>query len=139
DSADRPADLAAAYRQMYWDWVDARHKGGGAAVPVTSFDAASHNYSWDWDGVHLVQTHRFPGDTGYGLASSVGWLANDLQQHAADGQPVFLFHHYAMDAFGTQDRWWTANDRTAYRNALRGYRIADIIAGHTHYAMQYDW
>ena len=37
---------------------------------MTSFDSASHAYSWDFDRVHLVMTHRFPGDVGYGLASA---------------------------------------------------------------------
>jgi len=139
DDADRPPDLAAAYRAAFWAYVDSRHRGAGAPVPVTRFDDASHNYSWDFDGVHLVQTHRFPGDTGHGLASSLDFLASDLEQHASDGRPVFVFHHYGMDAFGTQDRWWTAADRGAYRDALSGYNVAGIIAGHSHYAMQYEW
>src|SRR5262249_21662050 len=64
DSADRSPNVAAAYRAMYWEYVDSRHRGPGAPVPTTAFDDASHNYSWDWDGVHLVQTHRFAGDVG---------------------------------------------------------------------------
>jgi cytolysin (calcineurin-like family phosphatase) len=139
DDADRPPDLGAAYRALYWSWVDSRHKGPNAPVPVTAFDAASHSYSWDWDGVHFVQTHRCPGDVGYGLANDLGFIQQDLHDHAGDGRPVFFFHHYAMDAFGTQDRWWTQAMRDAYRQALRGYHIAAILAGHTHFAMQYDW
>ena len=139
DDADRPPDLGAAYRNQIWAYVDARHKGGGAPVPVTAYDAASHAYSWDVAGVHFVQLHRFPGDTNYGLTSSLGFLANDLSQRAGDGKPVFLFHHYAMDAFGTQDRWWTAAQRAAYRNVLGSYNVAAIIAGHSHGAMQYTW
>jgi cytolysin (calcineurin-like family phosphatase) len=139
DDADRPPDLGAAYRNQIWSYVDSRHKGGGAPVAVSAFDAASHAYSWDVAGVHFVQLHRFPGDTNYGLASSLGFLASDLQQRASDGRPVFLFHHYGMDAFGTQDRWWTAAQRAAYRAVLGSYNVAAIIAGHSHGAMKYTW
>jgi cytolysin (calcineurin-like family phosphatase) len=139
DSADRAAPVADAYRAQYWSWVDSRHKGAGAPVPVGSFDAASHAYSWDFAGVHMIQTHRFPGDAGYGLTSSLGFLKSDLAAHAADGRPVFIFHHYGMDAFGTNGQWWNAADRAAYRDALKGYTISGIITGHTHYAMQYTW
>ncbi|HVK75326.1 MAG TPA: metallophosphoesterase [Kofleriaceae bacterium] len=139
DDADRGPTLGAAYRAMYWAYVDGRHAGPNAPVPVTSFDPASHAYSWDVGGVHLVQTHRFPGDRNYGLASSLDFLRADLAAHAADGRPVVVFHHYGMDAFGTQDRWWTAAQRAAYREVLRGYHVAAIFAGHSHGAMQYQW
>ena len=139
DSADRPPALAEEYRKQYWAYVDSRHKGGGAPVPSINFDGGSHNYSWNWDDVHLVQTHRFAGDDEYGLTNSIGWLKDDLAAHAGDGRPVFLFHHYGMDAFGTQDRWWTAPERSAYRGALDGYNVSGIVTGHTHFAMQYEW
>jgi cytolysin (calcineurin-like family phosphatase) len=139
DSADRGPELATQYRNEAWAFVDSRHKGAGAPVPVTNFDAASHAYSWDFGGVHFIQTHRFPGDRNYGLQSSLSFVSADLKQHASDGRPVFIFHHYGMDAFGTQERWWTAADRSAYRSALNGYNIAGIVAGHSHGAMQYTW
>jgi cytolysin (calcineurin-like family phosphatase) len=44
-----------------------------------------------------------------------------------------------MDGFGTQERWWTAGQRTAYRNTLNGYNVSAIFAGHSHGAMQYTW
>jgi cytolysin (calcineurin-like family phosphatase) len=139
DDADRAPDLAAQYRDQAWAYVDSRYKGSAAPVPVTRFDAASHAYSWDFGGAHFVQVHRFAGDTGHGLASSLPFLSADLKDNASDGRPVFVFHHYGMDAFGTQDRWWTAAQRTAYRNALNGANVAAIFAGHSHAAMQYTW
>ncbi len=138
-SADRGEPLASQYRAMYWTFVDERHKGPGAPVPVTSFDGASHSYSWDWDEVHLIQTHLFPGDTNYGLSSNLSFVQSDLAARAADGRPVFLFHHYGMDAFGTQDRWWTAAQRTSYRNVLSDYNVISIFVGHSHAAFQYEW
>jgi cytolysin (calcineurin-like family phosphatase) len=139
DTADRAPDVADAYRAQYWAWIDSRHQGPGAPVPVTNFDAASHAYSWDFDDVHLIQVHRFAGDQQYGLTSSLDFLKADLASHAADGRPVFVFHHYGMDAFGTNGQWWSDADRSAYRDALRGYHVSAIFTGHTHYAMQYTW
>jgi cytolysin (calcineurin-like family phosphatase) len=139
DDADRPPDLGAQYRAQFWAYVDARHQGPGAPVAVTRFDAGSHAYAWDIGGVHFIQVHRFAGDRGYGLPSSLGFVRDDLAAGAADGRPVFLFHHYGMDPFGREPRWWTDADRRAYRDALRGYAVAGIFAGHSHGAMQYEW
>ena len=139
DDADRPPSLAESYRAMYWAFVDSRHKGPNAPVPVTAFDNASHAYSWDVGDVHFVQAHRFAGDTGHGLPSSLGFVDADLDQRAGATRPVFLFHHYGMDAFGTQDRWWTQADRDAYRAELTGYAVSAIFVGHSHAAFQYTW
>jgi cytolysin (calcineurin-like family phosphatase) len=108
-------------------------------VPVTRFDTASHAYSFDFDGVHLVQVHRFAGDTQYGLASGLPFLEQDLKLGASDGRPVLLFHHYGMDAFGTQDRWWTQAERDAYRSTLADYHVSAIFVGHSHAAFNYTW
>jgi cytolysin (calcineurin-like family phosphatase) len=137
DSADRPPALADQYRAQYWAYVDGRHKATSAPVPVGRFDAASHAYSWDVAGVHFVQLHRKPGDRNYGLPSSLDFLRQDLA--ASTGRPVFLFHHYGMDPFGTQDRWWTAAERTEYRSILRGKNVAGVFVGHSHAAFHYTW
>jgi cytolysin (calcineurin-like family phosphatase) len=138
-SADRGEPLASTYRALQWAHVDARHAGPNAPVKVTSFDAASHAYSFDFDGVHLVQLHRFAGDVEYGLGSSIGFLQKDLKEHASDGRPVILFHHYGMDTFGTEDRWWTQAQRDIYRNSLNGYHVSAVIVGHSHAAFNYGW
>jgi cytolysin (calcineurin-like family phosphatase) len=139
DTADRDPATADAYRAQYWQYVDSRHEGPSAPVPTTSYDPASHAYSWDFDRVHLIMTHRFLGDVGYGLASAAPFVADDLKKHASDGRPVVLFHHYGMDAFGTNGQWWTPADRDAYRALLSGYGVTAIFTGHSHYAMQYSW
>jgi cytolysin (calcineurin-like family phosphatase) len=139
DTADRDDATADAYRATYWQFIDSHYKGPSAPIPVTNFDPGSHAYSWDWGGVHLIMTHRFAGDTEYGLASALPWLQADLQQYASDGRPVFIFHHYGMDAFGTDGQWWTPDDRLAYRTLLTGYHITADMVGHTHYAFSYSW
>ncbi len=139
DDADRPPALSSEYRQAFWNYVDSRHSGPNAPVPVSNFDSASHSYSWDFDRVHLIQAHRFPGDQGHGLSSSVKFLGDDLQNHASDGRPVFMFHHYGMDEFGSEARWWSETDRATYRSTINGFNIAGIFAGHSHFATQYNW
>ena len=44
-----------------------------------------------------------------------------------------------MDPFGTEPRWWTDDDRSAYRAILKGYHVAALIVGHTHAAFNYSW
>ena len=139
DTADRDPATADAYRATYWQYIDSRYRGPSAPVPVTSFDPASHSYSWDFDGVHLVMMHRFAGDTEYGLPSDLGFVAADLKKFASDGRPVVLFHHYGMDAFGTNGQWWTPEQRAAYRDLLTGYHVTADFSGHSHYAMEYGW
>src|SRR5690606_72217 len=56
----------------------------------------------NWGGLHLVQTHRFAGDTGHGALSSLPWLKQDLAANAADGRLVVLFQHYGWDTFSTE-------------------------------------
>ncbi len=70
---------------------------------------------------------------------SLGWLASDLKQHASDGRAVVVFHHYGMDAFGTDGQWWSAADRFNYRSLLTGYHVSAVMTGHTHYAFGYGW
>ena len=67
-------------RQRMWNYVEERHKGKHAPAPVSNFDAVSRNYSWDWENIHLVQTHRFAGDIENGQASSIKWLEEDMKK-----------------------------------------------------------
>ena len=136
---DRTDLLADSYRQQMWEYVASRHAGAAAPVPVASFDAASGDYSVDFDRVHVVQTHKWAGDTTHGHASGLDWLAADLAAHAADGRPVVIVEHYGMDAFGTDGDWWSAADREALHAAIASYDVVAIFAGHSHAAMMYLW
>jgi cytolysin (calcineurin-like family phosphatase) len=139
------------YRREMRDYVEVNHRAGvffKPPVPVTSYDVDTDCYSWDWGGLHLVQTHRFAGDTGHGAVSSLPWLKQDLATYAADGRPVILFQHYGWDVFsierwdaakGTFDddgagapHWWSEADRQALLAALRGYNVIGIFHGHQH-------
>src|SRR5262249_52526368 len=134
DMDDPPSMTNPSWKTVGWDLVDAHHKGKNAPVPVGAFDDASHTYSWDHGGVHFVHSNRCPDDPSEGLPSNIPFIKKDLAKSAADGRPVFFFHHFGFDAFGTQDRWWTAAQRANYGNAVVPYNVAAMVVGHSHYA-----
>ncbi|QND59653.1 metallophosphoesterase [Mesorhizobium huakuii] len=139
------------YRRELRDYVEVNHRAGvffKPPVPATDYDVDTDCYSWDWGGLHLVQTHRFAGDTGHGAESSLPWLKQDLATYAADGRPVILFQHYGWDTFSTErwnpakktydddgsgaPHWWSEADRQALLAALKGYNVVGIFHGHQH-------
>ncbi len=139
------------YRREMRDYVEINHRPGiffKPPVPATDYDMDSDCYSWDWGGLHLVQAHRFAGDTGHGVPSGLPWLKRNLAAFASDGRPVVLFQHYGWDAFSVerwdpakvtfdddgagQPHWWSEADRQALLSALRGYNVVGIFHGHQH-------
>ena len=59
------------------DYVEVNHRTSvffKPPVPVGNYDVDTDCYSWDWGGLHLVQTHRFAGDVGHGAVSGLPWL-----------------------------------------------------------------
>ncbi|RWC38171.1 MAG: metallophosphoesterase [Mesorhizobium sp.] len=139
------------YRRELRDYVEVNHRAGvffKPPVPATDYDIDTDCYSWDWGGLHLIQTHRFAGDTGHGAESSLPWLKQDLATYAADGRPVILFQHYGWDIFSIErwdaakksydddgagaPHWWSEADRQALLAALKGYNVVGIFHGHQH-------
>jgi cytolysin (calcineurin-like family phosphatase) len=139
------------YRRELRDYVEVNHRTGvffKPQVPADSYDVDSDCYSWNWGGLHCVQTHRFAGDTGHGASSGLPWLKQDLAANAADGRPVVLFQHYGWDAFSIEvwdkarrqyddsgngvAHWWSEADRQALLAALKGYNVVAIFHGHQH-------
>jgi cytolysin (calcineurin-like family phosphatase) len=139
------------YRRELRDYVEVNHRPGvffKPPVPATEYDVDTDCYSWDWGGLHLVQTHRFAGDIGHGVPSSLPWLKQDLATYAGDGRPVIIFQHYGWDTFSTErwdpakrtyddegsgkPHWWGEADRQALLAALKGYNVIAIFHGHQH-------
>jgi cytolysin (calcineurin-like family phosphatase) len=148
---DGPPPHVDWYRRELRDYVELNHRESvffKPPVPVTNYDVASDNYSWDWGGLHLVQAQRFAGDTTKGAISGLPWLRNDLATSAADGRPVILFQHYGWDPFSTErwnpakqtfddegsgaPHWWSPQDRQALVSVLKGYNVIGIFHGHQH-------
>lgn len=139
------------YRRELRDYVEVNHRPGvffKPPVPATEYDVDTDCYSWDWGGLHLVQTHRFAGDTGHGAISSLPWLKQDLATYAGDGRPIILFQHYGWDTFSIErwdpakraydddgagrPHWWGEADRQALVAALKAYNVIAIFHGHQH-------
>ena len=124
-------------RQRMWNYVEARHKGENAPVPVSNFDAASRNYSWDWGNLHMVQTHLFAGATSDDQPSSLQWLEKDLRKNGSDGRPIVIIQHYGFDRWAL--KWWTDKEREDLFILLKKYNVVAIFAGHSHYAENLKW
>ncbi|RWM08315.1 MAG: metallophosphoesterase [Mesorhizobium sp.] len=139
------------YRRELRDYVEVNHRPGvffKPPVPATEYDVDTDCYSWDWGGLHLIQTHRFAGDTGHGAPSSLPWLKQDLATYAGDGRPVVIFQHYGWDTFSTErwdpvkrtydddgsgrPHWWGEAERQALLAAISGYNVIAVFHGHQH-------
>ncbi|NNE05810.1 MAG: hypothetical protein HKO64_05985 [Xanthomonadales bacterium] len=138
-----PRDL---YRDRMWEYVRQRHSGAEAPVSVDDFDPGSHSYSWSWGGVHLVQLHRFGGDTRHELPSSLPWLRRNLERHASDGRPVVLFQHYGFESGNSIGRSrnsrskWTPTEMNRYAQVIKGYNVLGLFHGHDHWSQRpYRW
>ncbi|MHA6684546.1 metallophosphoesterase [Mesorhizobium sp. A556] len=139
------------YRREMRDYVEVNHRPSvffKPAVPAGNYDVESDCYSWDWGGLHLVQTHRFAGDVGHGAVSGLSWLKDDLANNASDGRPIVLFQHYGWDTFSLEKwdpaarifddqgtgpaHWWSRAEQDALLAALKGYNVVGIFHGHQH-------
>lgn len=148
---DGPAAHRDWYRRELRDYVELNHRSTvffKPPVPVTNYDTESDCYSWDWGNVHLVQTHRFAGDTNKGAVSGLGWLAEDLATYASNRKPVILFQHYGWDIFSTEawdptthkfdqngagpPHWWSENARAEMMKTIQPYNVIALFHGHQH-------
>ena len=139
------------YRREMRDYVELNHRATvfyKPPVPADSYDVPSDSYSWNWGGLHLVQLHRFGGDTARGAISGLDWLASDLATYAGDGRPVIVFQHYGWDPFSVErwdpvartfddqgagaSHWWTPEQRQALLARLKGYNVIAVFHGHEH-------
>ncbi|TCL74992.1 metallophosphoesterase [Rhizobium sp. BK251] len=139
------------YRDELRDYVRLNHKPSvffKPLVPVDSYDTLSDSYSWNWGGLHLVQLHRYGGDTNKRAASGLEWLRRDLALYASDGRPVVMFQHYGWDPFSLErwdpanrtfsdtgsgtPHWWDDAERDALFGIIRGYNVVGIFHGHEH-------
>ena len=147
------------YRRELRDYVEMNHRSSvffKPPVPVTNYDPITDNYSWDWGGLHLVQTHKFAGDVSKGAIDSLPWLKADLAAYAGDGRPVVLFQHFGWDPFSTEvwdpaartfddtgdgePHWWSEAQREALHAAIRDYNVVAVFHGHQHEsALVYSW
>lgn len=105
------------------------------------------HYSWDWGGVHFVALGIVVGDAPevtrtrrYAPLGSLPFLKQDLQTHVGtSGRPVVLVHHVDVHRYSeavpddkVKHAEWDYGDAHAFHAALKPYRIAATMCGHTH-------
>jgi len=113
-----------------------RNKNRNTAVNVS--DNGLH-YSWDWDDVHFVNVNVYAGGKG-DARDSLSFLQKDLAQRAgASGRPVVILQHYGFDKVSLEDRWWKQDDRDAFYNVVKKYKVVAIFSGHEHLCHRVVW
>lgn len=112
------------------------------------------HYSWDWGPVHFVALGIVVGDAPevtrkrrYAPFGSLPFLIEDLAAHVgASGRPVVLLHHVDLHRYSAvvddekvRHHEWDYGDARAYFEALKPYRVAATICGHTHVRKLLRW
>ena len=112
------------------------------------------HYSWDWAGVHFVNLGIVVGGANgverprrFAPLDSLPFLIADLAEHVGDSRrPVVLTHHidvarYCAPALPEKaaSNEWDYADMLAYHDAIKRYRIAAILYGHTHARRIFEW
>ncbi len=106
----------------------------------------SLNYSWTWQGVHMVMLNTWAGDKNLAFAAGsdgLTWLANDLLFNVGTtGAPVILFQHYTLgdvhsdnDSNGNNQETrveWTTSDYHKFWSIIQPYNVIGFFSGHTH-------
>jgi hypothetical protein len=148
-----PADSEDGQRA--WDYVMNRainlhmdRNATGCLIGVDSgcldeFDlGGSLNYSWDWEGVHMIMLNTWAGDRTNIYQppigqNGLGWLSNDLAKAVGNsGRPVILFQHYGANdvqaAAQTIGNPWGQAEVDSLGAVIQGYNVIALFSGHSH-------
>lgn len=123
---------------------------------VENVSANGVHYSWDWAGVHFVNLGIVVGEVAdvkrrrrYNPLGSLEFLKADLKAKVGDsGRPVVITHHVDMLRYAqplpVEDKKamgmeWDPADVSGFHAALKGYKIAAILYGHTHVRNVFRW
>lgn len=123
---------------------------------VTNVSKNGLHYSWDWGNVHFVnlgivvgQVEEVKRKRRYDPLGSLEFLIADLKAKVGDsGRPVVITHHVDMlryaqplpvDDKKAQGMEWDPADVKGFYEALKGYRVAAILYGHTHARNVFRW
>ncbi|MFO0880904.1 MAG: metallophosphoesterase [Gemmataceae bacterium] len=133
--------------------IIARNKSRPGVVNVSNNGV---HYSWDWGGVHFVNLGIVVGQVAdvkrrrrYGPLGSLDFLISDLKDKVGtSGRPVVITHHvdvlrYALplpvETKKAEGMEWDPVDVRGFHEAIKGYRIAAILYGHTHARNVFRW
>eukprot|EP00775_Hariotina_reticulata_P012965 gene12965-13094_t len=93
---------------------------------VTSFDAGSMAYSFDYDNWHFVVLQYSPrySEPSLALSSSIGWLAAELSSATAQQRRIVLLIHSHRDLGLSED--------PTFSRMVNSSSVAAIFYGHVH-------
>ncbi|KAA6456399.1 hypothetical protein DYQ86_24975 [Acidobacteria bacterium AB60] len=134
-----------------WNYFDQILNAGNV-----NYDSESHNYSWDWGSLHVVQLNAWAGDTTLGDSlhgSGFSWFVDDLAKVGTQ-RPIVIVQHFGLDPlsmFGSKTTipvgWWnstewddlglpktttTFTNVKAFLKAIQGYNVVAMFTGHRH-------
>ena len=100
-----------------------------AALPrgeITSFDAPSMAYAFDYERYHFVVLHHSPryAAPSIGVAPSLAWLARELAAATAQGRRVVLLLHAHKELGLPRD--------PTFARLIEGSNVVAIFYGHVH-------
>lgn len=112
------------------------------------------HYSWDWAGVHFINLGIVVGEVKtvlrkrrYAPMESLEFLVADLAENVGrSGRPVVITHHVDMMRYAaetTEEKVvhceWDYADVRAYHEAIKDFKVAAILYGHTHARNIFRW
>ena len=109
---------------------------GGRMSCGVSLDPISDNYSWDWNGLHLVQLNTWMGEDSacslFPHGSGEDWFKADLKKLGRSGRPVVIFQHYPKSSINDSTCGWTVASEQRFLSIIADYNVIGVFAGHTH-------
>jgi hypothetical protein len=122
---------------------------------VTNVSDNGLHYSWDWGPAHFLNLGLIVGNAKsvarkrrYAALDSFDFLVADLKsQVGSSGRPIVITHHIDIARYtGPCDpdappdgKEWDPCDVRAFHEALKGFNVAGIFYGHTHFREIFRW
>jgi cytolysin (calcineurin-like family phosphatase) len=145
-----PLEGTTGWRQYYTDAIppsiQAVIRRNEERIGLTDSTEEGGHYSWDWGGIHFVNTNIFPGNEtsdgeehGYvrNPFHSLDFLKADLEEHVGDScRPVIVMAHFG---FKDTPGWWTDAQKEKFLAVAHEYNVIAFIHGHSHDTELYQW
>jgi len=101
--------------------------------PVFNYIVQRHGayiYWWKNKGVAFISVHIYPDGVW------LPWLQSTLSL-LGKSTPTVIFWHYNL--VGPWSDWWTDEQKQAFYNVIKGYRIISLVTGHEHVSEITTW
>jgi cytolysin (calcineurin-like family phosphatase) len=137
-----PTDWRYYYPELITPGVQSVIDRNAERIGLANVEGEGGHYSWDWGGVHFVNTNLFPGNepSDNDVTSmvrdprrSLDFLAADLAEHVGDScRPVIIMSHYGFSGSSLNALWWKDEQRDAFWEVAQHYNVIAYVHGHQH-------